>query len=643
MVPPVKFLPALLAVSLSAHAASTDPGTAALDFLEKVRLRKLNLEPGGDTALSAQTAVEKKQAIARRLERMAKDLGSDRLELGEIKQDENYAAVLVRKTGGFDPSRLQIFPLALVKRGTEWAVAPVPASFENAGTGYAVALRKRLELLENWMLREQVVDLENLRERSTSLLREKIEKSLPARQLEGYTAIQAAECFVEACERGNLSSVLGLLGGLAARLPDDWALRLKAADRALGSDSKPARPWILLSSADIVRVLVQHSDSGTVAIACLDPSGNGNNNPRIDVVQFEVVKTSDNLWQVNLPTEFFDETGPSADDSDDDSDQDVAQAFAAKWSAAHPATAHPTAEMARTGWIAALRDASIKPLLTLSRFPKNAEAATKACLEAARIWWMIHDPSAVRHAMPLAFDADENAAVALIQLFTTRDPDKAEFLPIYFEKSASGWLWSPIPSATNQEKFRGWVDAEIRKWQDQWRDVLLKDCPVVAKFDGAEPPAKDDARKLVEAMLSAAGRGDTETALSFVARLQDPKSAPAILQNLGYEIIGSRRASAPPEITGIYQGKNWTAVGVKLVQGGKSNYPMYPVIQTDVGPRILSEIYISASGTRDREFLNREAFRRLRQISSPEAATELQTLYAEHQEHIERLNGKAPR
>src|SRR5688572_14656666 len=108
MTSPVKFLAALLAVSLSSHAASTDPGAAALDFLEKVRLRKLNLEPGGDTALSAQTAAGKKKEIARRLERMAKDLGSDPLELGEIKQDENYAAVLVRKTGGFDPNRLQI-------------------------------------------------------------------------------------------------------------------------------------------------------------------------------------------------------------------------------------------------------------------------------------------------------------------------------------------------------------------------------------------------------------------------------------------------------------------------------------------------------------------------------------------------------
>ena len=150
---PVRIFFIFLAVALSANAAPNDPGGAAIDFLEKVRVRNLNLEPGGDTAISAQTAREKKQLIARRLERIALELGSDPLEVGAVKLDEDYAAVLVRKTGGFDPSRLQVFAVALVKRGAEWEAAPVPASFENAGAGSAIQLRKRLEALEDWMLR----------------------------------------------------------------------------------------------------------------------------------------------------------------------------------------------------------------------------------------------------------------------------------------------------------------------------------------------------------------------------------------------------------------------------------------------------------------------------------------------------------
>ena len=92
----VKFLSLLAATSLTAHAAA-DPGRAALDFLEKVRQRNLNLQPGGDTALSAATGEEKRKEIGRRLDRMARDLGSDPLEVGVVKQDEEFAVVDVQR------------------------------------------------------------------------------------------------------------------------------------------------------------------------------------------------------------------------------------------------------------------------------------------------------------------------------------------------------------------------------------------------------------------------------------------------------------------------------------------------------------------------------------------------------------------
>ena len=138
-----------------------------------IRLRAMALAMLGRIVDSPEAADARQRAneIARRLDRMARDLGSDPLEVSAVKLDENFAAVLVRKIGGLDPSRLQVFPVALVKRGAEWSAAPLPASFENVGAGYATALRNRLQLLENWMLREQVVDLEKLREQSIKEMR----------------------------------------------------------------------------------------------------------------------------------------------------------------------------------------------------------------------------------------------------------------------------------------------------------------------------------------------------------------------------------------------------------------------------------------------------------------------------------------
>jgi hypothetical protein len=644
----VKFLSVLLAVALTAHAAPSDPGKVAIDFLEKVRLRKLDLEPGGDTALSAQTADEKKRQIARRLDRMASDLGSDPLEIGEVRMDENFAAVLIRKVGGFDPSRLQVFPVALVKRGAEWTAAPVPASFENAGAGYAIALRKRLELLENWMLREQVVDLEKLREQSAGRMRGKIEVSLPAKDLRSFNAKEVGERFLAACERKDQSTVLGLLGGLSAKLPDDWAARLKAVDHAFAPGSAATRPWRLLTSPEVIRVLVHHEeehDNGLISIGCLDPAGTGtgSTSPRLEAIECDLTKSPDGLWQINLPASFLQESDEAADEPDEMVDSEHLDAFAEKWTRAHPPVPQPDGKLARQALIRALGDGDLKSLLAISQLGGSPEQARKACLEAARIWWTTHDPTAVRHAMPLAFKSDESAAIGMFQFFSTRDPDLLDVRTVYFEKSATGWLWTPEPTDATHDKFQAWVDSESRRWPDQWQQTLLGDSPLLAKIDGLQAPSKEDARKTVEAWLDATRHGDVTVALPLIARLDDPKSSSTALQNLGYEIIGSRRSKEMPVITGIYQGATWTAVGVKMDQDRKPSYPLYPVIQTDRGPRIVIELDLFAAGNRGRDYLNRMAFERLQKSRSAAAATDLRGLFTAHQASVEALPGHAPR
>ena len=642
----MKFIAILLTIAVTAHAAPNDPGKAAIDFLEKVRLRKLDLEPGGDTALSAQTAEEKKLQIARRLERMAHDLGSDPLEIGQVKLDENFAAVLVRKMGGFDPSRLQVFPVALVKRGAEWMVAPVPASFENAGTGYALALRKRLDILENWMLQEQVVDLEKLREVSASNMRRKIEVSLSASELRGFTSKQVAERLIAAYEKGDLASLLGLLGGLSANLPDDWADRLKSADRAISAGPAAPRPWRLLTSPEVLRVLVQDgsdNDSHLITIDCLDPAGVGSKSPRIEFVQFELAKQTDGLWQINPPQAFLQESDETSEEPDEEPDEDLLDAFPEKWSELYPSTPRPTAQLAHQALVAILQDGSLPAILTLSKLDKNPQTARKACLQAAQIWWTVHNPSTVYQAMPLAFTADEFAGAGLFQFFSARDPDAFDARVLYFEKSATGWLWSPTPSSDTSDKFKSWVDTETKRWMGQWQQSFLGESTISAELDGMKAPAENDVRKCLQAWLDATRRGNLKSALSQTARLGCQNSDSLVLRNLAYEIRDSRRSKGDPVITGFYQGKTWSAVGLKTVQGGKSSYPLYPFIQTPQGPRIVIEIDLFAAGNRGRDFLNRAAFERLQDSSSAAIADELRSLYNAHEANVKSLGVKSSR
>lgn len=626
-------------MAVSALAAPSDPGETAVHFLEKVRTKNLNLEPGADTALSPQTSEKKRKEIARRLERMARDLGNDPLEVGAVKLDGDLAAVIVRKIGGFDPSRLQVFPVALVKRGADWAAAPVPASFENSGIGYAATLRQRLSTLEEWMLHERVADLENLREQSAARMRRKIEENLPAATLRRFTSQEAAGRFLSACESRKLPEILGLLGGLAEHLPDDWALRLRAADTAVATNSQVSRPWRLLIAPEVLRVLVYHEEdeeaegnSALVSIACLDPAGNPpqSTSPKVELVHLALSRTPDGFWRIDPPPAFLLGASGQDDDPGEDLDTDLLDLFPAKLMLKHPVSPEPTARQAKEALLAALandRPSSWTRLIQIQGDPADARGAYA---RAAQIWWESRNPASARRAIPLAFHEDGDRAVAACQFFDSHNPDRLDLRFLFFEKTPMGWLWNPFPSDDTRNASQEWTDLQTKRWQDDWQETFLTDCPKLEKLPDAGAPTGEDSRKLIESWLQATRTGDVMAALRLTTRLDTPDSTATLLRNLGYEMTGARRNDNAIPITGIHRGEIWTAVGTQTVTDGRPSFPLYPVIATSAGPRILLEIDLMASGNRSRDFLNKTTLERLRKSSAP-AADELKRLFSEHQ------------
>ena len=628
----MKVIPLFLAIILNATAAPNDPGRVAMDFLEKVRLRKIDLEPGGDTALSPQTVPGKKNQIARNFERMARDLGSAPLEVSAVKLDEDFAAVLVRKIGGFDPNRLQIFPLAMIKRDSGWTVAPVPASFENSGTSYALDLRKRLEKLETWMLREQIVDLEQLRAQSVARMREKIGVNFSASEVRQLNAESFGERFLDACDRKDLLSLLGFLGGLSKILPADWPVRLKSMEHAVASGNSVKRPWRLLFSPDVARVVVAHEEddrSGRISVACLDPAGSAEeaSSPQIEIVHIELSKDESGLWQINPPEMFLD---PDAShDSDDTLDGELRDSFSEKWIAKKSQLPQISAENAQQALISALGSGNFPAVLRISRIDGAASDARKSCIRAAEISHSIQNPSAVSHVIPLSFQTTETSAVGLFQIFAARDPMKYNPTPVYFEKSSGGWLWAPAPLPETLNEFRSWLDSETKTWRDRWQNTVLGECPVMQLGPLLPCPSEDESEALVRQWLEATRKGDFKAALKLVARLDGPPGSSTILQNLGYEITNARRSDSSPTIAGIYTDANWAAVGVKTEQGGTPKFPFYPIIGTSQGPRLLIEIDLFATKNQSRRFLNKAAFERL--SSHTNTSEKLQNLFSKYQ------------
>lgn len=608
-----------------------------MDFLEKVRDRKVDLAPGGDTALSPHTAEGKRKLIAKRIERMARDLGTDPLEVGEVKTDENFAAVIVRKIGGFDPSRLQVFPVALVKRGEQWEVAPLPASFENAGAGYAVALRKRLEDLENWMLRQQVVDLESLREEASTRMRARIETSLSAKTLRGYSAKQVGDEFLAACGRHDLAAVLGFFGGLATDLPGDWAQRLKAAERAMGAGERAVRPWRLLLAPEVVKVLVHHEDDsegGLISFACLDPLPNYKGDPRVEILHFDLSRSTEGLWQVDPSEEFLESGKTDASDlSDEEVDHDLVQDFPAVWSKAHPLAPQTTSEQARDELVKALHGGGLADLLKVSALQGDGEVALSNCRQAASVWRMLHDSGMVRYALPLGFKEVDGVAAMTLQVFSAREPERLDLKTYFFKSTESGWLWTGLSSEGVPEALRTWIEEEAKRWPDEWSKKLLDPIPVVTTFEGLQAPEEATAKACVDQWLDAARRGNVQDATATMALLAGPKSTAKAFQNLDFEMTGSRSWAGNPESIFVKRGKLLTAVGVKIRQPeGKSTSPLYAVIQTPKGVRLLAETDLFVPENRGRDYLNNQVLDQLGKAGTDAMVAELRSMLAEYKE-----------
>lgn len=632
----MKSITALLATIVTAVAAPSEPGDTAIRYLEKVRARSVDLTPGTDTALSVQTSEAKRKEISRRLERMSRDLGSDPLEIGAVKVDGELGAVLVRKIGGFDPGRLQVFPVALVKRENGWRAAPLPASFENSGVGYATALRKRLESLENWMLSQRAFDLEALREQSEQRMRTRIESSLPADVMRAMDAFTATERFLSACENRKLPEVLGLLGGLSTVLPEDWPLRLKAADTAMADSPGALRPWRLLSAPEVLRVAVyqeEDNESAMASIACLDPTANPPEfrNPRVELVHLELNKTADGFWRVDPPAGFTQQSIPESEDEGVDLDADLLDLFPAKLALKYPAKPEPSAAAVRDMVFASFASdhpSSWAPLVHTSGEPGQVREKFAA---ASQIWWETRNRSTPRKPIPLAFQESGDAAAAIAQFFDPRNPEKIDLRPIYFHKTSMGWLWSPAPTDDITRPLQAWVDEQEPKWDQDWKEKLLADSIQLDRLQASSAPDEGSSRAIVEAWLAAIRKGDITAALATTVRLKAADSNEILLRNLGYELGGAQRMTQPATVTRTQRGSHFTTVSVTTPLEEKPVRPLYPVIATPAGPRILLEVDLLASGSRSRDFLNKTALSRLRKTETA-AAAELEKSFAAHQQ-----------
>ena len=619
--------------------ADTDPGTAALEYLGKLREKKVSTVTGKDTAISPETTDDKRKEISRTLERLSQELAEGTLELGEIKQDGGTAGVIVRQIDGFDVNAMQVIALAMVKRGDDWLPAPIPASFDNTGLGYDPVLAQNLPALEEWMLRQRVVDLQILRAESTLRMQRQIAKSLPKEKLAAMKQDQVVEGFMKACALQDLSAVLGYLGGLNQTLPEDWSVRSNGAAKAISKKESEKSPWRLLLSPDVFRFLAHTEmtdDEGTVSFACLDPT---EKSTTFLILHVGISKSDEGLWQIDLPSAFFnrDEELPK----EEEIEAEILDTLPHKLRKKYPSMPQATAEEAGEILLTKLRGNSLSDLLPLISWEgTDAPSGLKNIMRAAQTWRALHDPGTVGCPLKMAFHEEGNEAAVITQFFSTHDPERTDLRVLQFQKNDKGWMWTPLPVAdpapdSDGGKIANWVKDQRPIMASQWQGKLLTGSSEIKSLVENHAVSPEEAHKTLTEWISSTRDGDLEKALALTAWINDGRGASRMLRNLGHEMATASKEKASAEIVEIYHSTNWAAVGVKTSsEDTPANFPLYPVIQTDKGPRILLEVDLFASPARGREFLNKASLERLQSVSSPALAEDLGKLLETYKKRV---------
>lgn len=633
----------LLAVLGSAVAAANEPAEAAIGFLEKVRLGTVNLTPGGDTALSSRTSAQKKTEISRRLERLSKDLGTGKLGTTEVKTDGDFAGVLVHNAGGYDPSRMRVFAVAMVRLKDLWIPAPIPASFENTGTGLAADARNKIALLESWMLKAQITEQERLRDESDLRMKREISAAVDPQFLRSNPA-KIAEAFLASCAKRDLPAILGFLGGLQPQLPNDWPDRLRSADAAIAAGRKVGWPWRLLMAPEVTRVPVDdggESSGSLFSFACLDPAGRGlrPSAPAIEILHIELSKNNDGFWKVNLPPSFLLSPGEEEDEAEDDFDKDLLDAFPAGVRKTIPAKPAATMEEATAALDLAFRADSLSGLFSLMDLGGDPGATGRGCALAARSWWLVRNPNAPRMAFPLGFHENGKTGIAAFQFFSPREPAAFDMRTFHFEKTPAGWLLIPGMKLTNnptepQIAVRDWADDRLKTWRNTWRPSLLDVCPKLDAIAPGSAPQPTESRALIENWLAATHAGDIPAMLGMIAVVKHQGEAEKTLQSIGYEISTALRDEGKVSVVFTEQGKTWTAIGVKSQSAGSSTYPLYLAVSTPSGPRLLISADLFGDSTSARDKLNEVVLGMMKAFTAPESMEELRAIVARYRASI---------
>jgi hypothetical protein len=647
----------LVLSALASSALALEPGDAALGFFRRLQENVIPVsELLGETILSPQTGTIRRVTITKRLDRVGRYLRGNQyeFEILDEKQDGEFAAVILSAISRYDPLEVDVLALGMRRdQDDSWAVAPVPGSFDNVYLGYDEELERRIDALEVWMGSARVSKLRDLHRSVLQEFRERMNKAVPRALLEESNPAKLVSEFVAACGERNLAAATVLLGQFEGEVLEEDRALLRVLSRGLhGLDHR--KHWRLLTSPDVVRLVVQ-DDPGDdvdaeVSLLIFDPSERG----RVNLVHFVLLR-SGKRWIIELPSSLrladqdritFERALLRGRNEDDD---ELRNQFQNYFEERNETRRAQSLQEAGTQIEKVLREGTLAEFFRfVHRSEKLSESERRRAYRyLGEFWSKIHqDSRATSECKLVEVIEHEDAGVLVFHLISTANFEHLKLVSLVLMKDESGWAIVPgVTTAANFEELpkeqRAHQDEVVAMFNGQKKELSKKaSAELMKRFVIAIPAegvvvSRKEASELVKEFRGLLGEGRLLACFEYCALLDLEEGAWEALKALSSEYKGALQAKAPDREVHVNGDTPWAAVTLRVDsgKGRKPYYPMYLVIATKEGPRIVVDVGLRLATNKGRVEINRRVWKRIdEQLEEKESAL-VRSLFEGHVEH----------
>lgn len=629
-----------------AKSQNAEQAQVAMTYIKRLTKGELNLKE--HTALSRHCGPERLNKLRTRIEFLRKNdfRENDSLSIEIQKTDANLAAVLIRAENPVAPLSPHIHAVALIRKKDLWLAAPLPGLFSNTGYGYDHKIEQSVRALERWMAREKTLrELDYIR-KANSDIKSKLVIMEQKAGFDEMSSEQAVTFFLEQCRNKNLLGIATSMGGASDALADSLDTTITLIAKGLEKKNDPDSDWFLLTSRSvIVRILEFDEKRAEVALGFYNPMAHREQSSK--VIRFPVRSAKDKTF-THLPPSLQASALAGHDSKRHGGghahDYKLQKRITAAIFENLEVVKHSSPEDLLNQFLDSIKKNDFTGCLRLTprkgSFYGNEKNHEAILSNLGNLWRNIHSLNLSPSKNPYIIK-EENLALAPLLYEKTNQAGVFETIKIWMLQDDDGWhLISPLSlhkvigekEQAATEKIEELLLAQEKKQREEHAREFLNKVVTITAPHSLDTLSEKDALKVFTNFRNDLRAKDTQAILSSCAVISGISDPQTLLTFINYALRGASDHTDQDHILGTTRKGDWIGLSVKTVSklSGMSDYPLYIVVNTAQGARILIDVDLRHATNRGRTQLNQKNWDKLEKTLPQESVDILKAIFTEH-------------